>query len=236
NPGQLPSPEDPESSYNGLLEAKKTGKTRFIGLTNHKYNLAMEAIKSNLYDTIQYPLSFLSTEKEFGMAKVCEHRDIGLIAMKALAGGLITNAASSFAYLRQYKNIVPIWGIEFEWQLDEFIAFEKNPPLLDESLKEIIKKDRAELSGSFCRGCGYCLPCPQGIPISMAARMTFLAARSPYSRFINEEWREKMELINECTECNQCKEKCPYELNIPKLLKQMLAEYRSLYDKHKENI
>lgn len=226
NPDPLPDPHDPEGAYSGLLEAQRDGLVRFIGITNHKVNLATEAVRSGLYDTVQYPLSTISTEEELKLIPLCQEQDVGLIAMKALSGGLITQAVSAFAFLRQYPNVVPIWGIEQEWQLDEFISLEENPPPLDAEIIKIIEGDRAEFSGSFCRGCAYCMPCPVGIPIPTAARITYLIARHGTHSLLSQEWRVKMDLIDDCIECHHCKDHCPYELDTPELLKKMLHGYR----------
>ena len=145
-----------------LPEARQKGLIKYIGITTHKFDIAMKAVKSGLYDTVQFPLSSLSSEKDLELVEECKKHDVGFIAMKALSGGLITNAASTFAFLWQFENVVPIWGIQKEEELDEFLALEKNPPALDENMLRIIENDRAELAGSFCRGCGYCMPCPPG--------------------------------------------------------------------------
>ncbi|HEY8892579.1 MAG TPA: aldo/keto reductase [Clostridium sp.] len=233
NPDVLPDPKDPEGLYAGLLEAKQKGLVRFIGITNHKLKNAMDAAASGLYDTIQFPLCSLSSEKDLLLINECKKRNVGLIAMKALSGGLLTNVASAFAFLRQYDNLVPIWGIQRETELDDFISLEKNPPLLDEVMWENIKKDRIEFAGDFCRGCGYCLPCPAGIEIPTAARMSLLLKRAPYQGFLEDSFKEKMELINNCIECGHCKNNCPYKLDTPNLLKRELKNYTEFYAKHK---
>ncbi|MBZ9622020.1 aldo/keto reductase [Clostridium sp. FP2] len=233
NPDILPNPEDPEGVYAGLLEAKKRGLVRFIGITNHKIKNAMDAASSGLYDTIQFPLSSLSADIDLSLIKECSERNVGLIAMKALSGGLITNAASAFSFLRQFDNVVPIWGIQRETELDEFISLEKNPPPLDESMWSIINKDRTELSGDFCRACGYCLPCPAGIEIPTSARISLLLKRAPYQGFLEDSFNEKMKLINNCIECGHCKNHCPYKLDTPNLLKRELKNYNEFYAKHK---
>lgn len=233
NPETLPDPDDPDGLYAGLLEAKKRGMIRFIGITNHRLDVAMAAVQSHLYDTVQFPLSSLSTEEDLKLVAECEKNDIGVIAMKAMSGGLITNAASTFAFLRQYSNVIPIWGIQRESELDEFLLLEKNPPRLDEKLMEIIQKDRTELAGSFCRGCGYCLPCPANIPIPTAARMSLLLRRAPYQGFLKDGWREQMQLITKCIGCGQCKSRCPYQLDTPSILKGMLEDYEAFYAEHR---
>lgn len=232
NPLKVPRPGGEDGLYDGLLEAREKGMVRFIGLTNHRLDVAMEAASSELYDTIQFPLSSLSTEKDLSLIDECKKLDIGVIAMKALSGGLITNVAATFAFLRQYKNVVPIWGMQLESELDEFLHFEQNPPALDSEMWKQIERDRKELAGQFCRGCGYCLPCPVDIPINMAARLSFLMKKSPVKRFLEDEWKAQMELINNCTECGQCKDACPYELDTPNLLKKELKAYMDFYEKN----
>lgn len=226
NPNQAPDLDDANGLYAGLQAAKQKGLVRFIGITNHRLSLALAAACSGLYDTVQFPLSSLSSDDDLELVKVCQQHDVGLIAMKALSGGLITNAATTFAFLRQFENVLPIWGIQYIHELDEFIALEKNPPVLDETTLAVIARDRAELAGNFCRACGYCLPCPVGIPIPMAARMMLLLRRMPPEEYITSEWQEKMELIDQCLHCGQCQSRCPYGLNTPLLLEQTLESYR----------
>lgn len=235
NPSELPDYDDPDGLYQGLVEARAKGMIRFLGLTNHRLSVAMQAAKDKKYDTIQFPFSSLSSGDDLKLVELCRENDIGFIAMKAMSGGLISNAASTFAFLRQYDNVLPIWGIQRMRELDEFLSYEKNPPELDEHLQKIIEQDRAQLAGSFCRGCGYCQPCPAHIPIETAARISLLLTRAPYQGFMTDEFREQMERIHNCTHCNHCKNHCPYGLDTPNLLKHMLEEYNTFYAVHKND-
>jgi aryl-alcohol dehydrogenase-like predicted oxidoreductase/Pyruvate/2-oxoacid:ferredoxin oxidoreductase delta subunit len=225
NPSVLPDPDDPESLYAGLLEAREKGMTRFIGITNHRLDNALMAARSGLYDTVQFPLSAISSDEDLQLADVCREENVGLIAMKALSGGLLTNARLAFAALRRYENVVPIWGIQRESELDEFLALEADPPVMDDAMRAEIEEEKEALSGDFCRGCGYCLPCPAEIPIPMAARMSFLLRRAPSARFLTPEWQEKMHRIEDCQDCGHCRDNCPYGLDTPALLEKMLEEY-----------
>ena len=122
NPDVLPDPEDPDSTYGGLLEAKKKGWVRHIGITNHSLARAVAAVKSGKYETIQYPFSSLATDEEVELTRLAKQEDVGFIAMKGLSGGLITNAATTFSFIKQYDNVVPIWGIQREsvWNLSKW--------------------------------------------------------------------------------------------------------------------
>lgn len=232
NPDVLPDPEDPDSTYGGLLEAKKKGWVRHIGITNHSLARAVAAVKSGKYETIQYPFSSLATDEEVELTRLAKQEDVGFIAMKGLSGGLITNAATTFSFIKQYDNVVPIWGIQRESELLEFIEMEKNPPAYDDAMKALIEKDRRELAGNFCRGCGYCKPCPAQIDIPTMARMSLLLRRSPYQKYMTEEFREKMLVIEQCRHCGACMSRCPYHLNTPELLQENLKDYLQFYEEH----
>jgi aryl-alcohol dehydrogenase-like predicted oxidoreductase len=229
NPPELPDPEDPESLYAGLLEAQKQGKVRFIGITNHSRKNIIEAAKSGLYDTVQFPLSAISSDEDLELAAICKENNVGLIAMKAMCGGLLQNARLAFAGLRRFSNIVPIWGIQKMEELEEFLSLEEQPPVLDEALMKELAKDKRELAGDFCRGCGYCLPCPADIKIPTAARMSFLLRRAPSKNWLNAEWQEEMEKIENCINCRACVSRCPYSLETPELLRKMLLDYRTFF-------
>jgi aryl-alcohol dehydrogenase-like predicted oxidoreductase len=226
-PKEMPDAEDSESIYGALEKAQQQGKIRFKGLTNHRLAVAKEAVESGLFDTIQFPLSAISSKEDLEIIDICRRKDLGVIAMKALSGGLITNIKAAFAFLRQFDNVVPIWGIQREEELREFIELEANPPELDDAMLEAIEKDRKELGQEFCRGCGYCMPCPAEIPINMAARAHLLLERAPSERFLTAQFQEKMTKIDNCIDCGLCMKKCPYNLNTPELLRKVYKIYKT---------
>lgn len=227
NPDFCPGPGDASGLYDAMLKAREQGKIRFIGITNHRLSVAEEAAESGLYDTIQFPFSYLSTDADLALVTACRDRNIGFIAMKALSGGLITDSAMAYAYLAQYDTVEPIWGIQRESELDEFLSYQADPPVLSEKMARRIERDRGELAGEFCRGCGYCMPCPVGISINMCARMSLLLRRAPESSYLSEEWRGEMKKIENCLHCNACRSKCPYGLNPPELLRKNYEDYQT---------
>lgn len=228
NPAFCPKPGDESGLYDAALEAKKEGKIRHIGITNHRLSVAGEAIESGLYETLQFPFCYLATEKEEELVAGCKKADMGFIAMKALSGGLITNSAAAYAHAAEYDNVLPIWGIQREKELDEFLSYVTNPPVMNKEIAELIKRDKAELAGDFCRGCGYCMPCPVNIEINNCARMSLLLRRSPSKVQLTQEVQEKMMNIENCLHCNQCKSKCPYGLDTPALLQKNLEDYKNV--------
>lgn len=228
NPAVCPKPGDGSGLYEAMLEAKAQGKIRHIGITNHRLTVAREAIESGFYETLQFPFCYLATEKDIELVEACKKANMGFIAMKALSGGLITNSAAAYAFEAQYDNVLPIWGVQKESELDEFISYIDNPPVMNEELQAVIDHDREQLSGDFCRGCGYCMPCPVGIEINNCARMSLLLRRSPSELQLTEEVQGKMKKIENCLHCNQCKSKCPYGLDTPALLAKNYEDYKKV--------
>ena len=226
NPSFCPKPGDGTGLYEAMLEAKAQGKIRHIGITNHRLAVANEAIDSGLYETLQFPFCYLATEKDLELVKKCKEADMGFIAMKALSGGLINNSAAAYAFEAQYDNVLPIWGVQRRSELEEFISYIDNPPVMNDEIKVLIEHDRKELSGEFCRGCGYCMPCPAGIEINNCARMSLMLRRAPSAGWLTPQMQEEMKKIENCLHCNKCKSKCPYGLDTPTLLQKNYEDYK----------
>lgn len=232
NPAVLPDINDPEGPFAAALEAKRKGYIRHIGITNHRLKIAHEAIDSGNFETLQFPFCYLASEQDLELVRLCGEHDMGFIAMKGLSGGLLNNAEACYAFMQQHPNVVPIWGIQHEWELDQWLELTERNPQMTPELQAVIDRDRRELAGDFCRSCGYCLPCTVGIDIPQAARMMQLLGRSPYQPYMSEEWYKKMHKIEECVHCDACKSRCPYGLDTPALLERQLKEYDAFFAIH----
>lgn len=223
---QAYAPGDGTGMYECMLEAKAQGKIRHIGVTAHKIEMAFDCVRSGLYEVLQFPLSYLSGEREYELVEACRQANMGFVAMKGLAGGLINNSRAAMAFMAQFEGVLPIWGVQRMQELQEWLSYQDDTPALDKEVRAFIERERAELAGDFCRGCGYCMPCPQGIVINQCARISLMLRRAPSSAWLTEEWQQAMEATQSCTECRACTAKCPYELDIPALLKKNYADYQ----------
>ena len=111
-------------------------------------------------------------------------------------------------YLLDYRDLLTLLGMD-----EERLAY--------------IEKERKELAGEFCRGCGYCMPCPVGIEINNCARMSLLLRRAPVAGSLTEATQAKMKKIEDCINCGKCKSKCPYGLDTPALLRKNYEDYKT---------
>ena len=223
-------------AYQAALDAKEKGWVRHIGVTCHSIRFAEEAVASGRFETLQYPFSYLSSAEEQALVRACREQNMGFIAMKSLAGGLLDNARAVHAFMREQEGVVPIYGVQTMEELEQWLALAEEDPAMDDELQAVIDADRAQLGGQFCRSCGYCMPCPQGIEIRTCARMDMLIRRSPWRPYFTPEGQARMNKINDCIQCGKCKSKCPYKLDIPNVLKYMLKDYWEFYEAHKAEL
>ena len=221
-------PGDGTGMYEAMLQAKEQGLIRHIGITAHKVGVAEEIVASGLYETLQFPLSYLASERDVALVRACEEAGMGFIAMKGLSGGLLTDSAACMAFMSGFDSVLPIWGIQKESELDEWLRYFEQTPVMTEELAAVIAADRRELAGDFCRGCGYCMPCSVGIVINQCARMSQMIRRAPSGPWMTPEWQAEMEKIDDCVHCGACLARCPYQLNIPALLQKNLEDYRGI--------
>ena len=220
------APDDGTGMYECMVKAKEQGKIKHIAITAHKLQVAFDIAESDLYDTLQFPFSYLSSDKEIELVELCKKNNVGYIAMKGLAGGLITRSEVAMAFMEQYDNVLPIWGIQKMSELEEWLSYMENTPVMTEEIAEYIEKEREELAGEFCRGCGYCMPCPMDIKINNCARMSLMLRRAPSEAWLTESMQAEMKKIEDCINCYQCASKCPYELDTPELLRKNYEDYK----------
>ena len=227
NPAFCPRPGGEDGLYDAALTAKKQGKIRHIAITNHRLAVAHEAVDSGLYALLQFPYSYLSGFQEVELVAKCRERGMGFVAMKGMAGGLLRDGAAAAAWMAGQEGVVPIWGVQHGWELDQFLACVGETPALTPERQAVIDRDRAELTGDFCRGCGYCMPCPVGIQINQCARMSLMLRRAPAADWLSDYWQEEMKKIEHCLHCGKCASKCPYGLDTPRLLQDNYREYQT---------
>ena len=216
--------------FQAMQDAQKAGKIRFIGLTHHGLQRAHFAIATGLFDTLQFPLSLMSTPEEIAISFRAAELDLGVIAMKGMCGGLLEDGKLAFTFLNQHRHIVPIWGLKKAKELDEFVELSKHPEPFTVEMQKQADRLKQEYGNDFCRCCGYCLPCPQGIPITLATRITTMVKRGAMLNVLfTSDYYDNMKKVDGCTHCGTCSSRCPYHLNVPRLIKEQQAAYMKMY-------
>ena len=215
----------PHGAFEAARKACDAGKIRHIGISSHSIPTAQEALKTGLFQTLQFPFNFIENDPADELFPQARRHDVGLIGMKPLGGGLLERADLCFGFLQQHPDVVPIPGIRIKKEADEIIGLYANPkPLTKADLKEM-ETIRSVLGEKFCHRCEYCMPCEQGVQIPSV--LIFQAAAKRLPRGGVTAWLGKaMESVTECIECGECEQKCPYNLPIADLLKENLALYR----------
>lgn len=223
----------PGGAYEAVIRARSEGKVRSIGFTSHDIVTSIEACRSGYFSTVQIPFNFIEHDPAAELFKIAGALDMGIIAMKPLGGGLLDRADLCFRFLQQYPHVVPIPGLSSLKEVDEVIGFYSSPKPLSENDYEQIERIRSELGKVFCHRCGYCIPCEQKVDIpGVMIFRSMVARRLPPSRVI-QMIKPAMESAENCIECGECSEKCPYGLPIPELLKENLALFKAYQDSPK---
>lgn len=217
----------PRGAYEAIARARDAGKIRFIGISSHSISTAMEALKTGLFNTLQFPFNFIENDPENELFPLAIQNNVGIIGMKPLGGGLLERADLCFRFLQQHRHVVPIPGIRANKEVDEIIGLYRDPQPLSRSDLEEMHKIQRVVGEKFCHRCEYCMPCEQGVQIPSV--LIFQAAAKRLSPEVVSTWLGKaMESAAECIECGQCEDKCPYNLPIAELLKENLALFKEL--------
>jgi len=223
---------DPNGPMAVLDEAKKGGIVKHIGVTSHQIDVAKDLVKSDRFETIMFPFNFITSEPADELLPLCREHDVGFIAMKPLAGGMLDNVTISFKYLYQFPDVVPIPGIEKVHEIEEIAQVLGVPQELTEAERREMKRLRDELGTKFCRRCDYCQPCSEGIPISTVMVSGSALKRLPPERLFTGMFADAVEKAIDCTECGDCEERCPYHLPIREMMAEQVPLFQEAKRKH----
>ncbi len=218
---------DPDGPRGAVEGAKRAGLVKHIGITSHQIDIAKDAVKTGLFETLMFPLNFMSYEGKEELLSLCKQHDVGFIAMKPLAGGMIDNAAIAIKYLLQFPDIVLIPGIERVPEIEEIARVFKGPKEMTAGEKQEMERIRQELGARFCRRCDYCQPCQVEIPIADVMSFPNLRKRLPLVRLYTGKFAESFVKADECTDCGDCEERCPYNLPIRDMMKEHVKMHQA---------
>jgi predicted aldo/keto reductase-like oxidoreductase len=210
----------PGGALEGLLEAKEKGYIRHIGLTSHSLDFAVQVVDDPAIETMQFPFNFVTSEPREQLIPKCRDRHIGFIAMKPMCGGMYRDAELAFKFLNDFPDVVAIPGIEKPEEILQIARVVESGATLDGEDRARAEAIVADLGKRFCRRCGYCQPCPHGVPIQSAMVWESFVARMSPETIATGFAPGIAEGGAKCTECGECESKCPYELPIIETVKR----------------
>ncbi|MFC2041411.1 aldo/keto reductase [Chloroflexota bacterium] len=220
----------PNGPLSMLEEYKKKGVVRHIGITSHSIDIAKEAVKTDRFENLMIPFNFVADEAADELLPLARKHDVGFIAMKSMAGGIVDNSTLAMKYLFQFPDVVPIPGIEKVQEIDEIIRVLNGSWRISEAEQQEMRRIKAELGRTFCHRCDYCQPCQQNIPISTVMTFQSFLKRVPPERVFTGRIANSMEKAADCIECGDCENRCPYHLPII----ETIAKYHKWYAEKKQ--
>lgn len=218
----------PGGAMEAAQAALQAGKVRHIGVTSHSMDVALEMVPSGHFETVQFPFNFVTSEPAQELLPLVQKHDLGFIAMKPFAGGMLDNANLAIKYLLQFDNVVPDPGIEASTEIEEIVDIVTGDWELTPQERQEMERICAEVGTRFCRRCEYCQPCPEGVRISLVVNVRSFWKRFPVERFSTGWIAQGMESGRNCIECGECEIKCPYHLPIREMIVENLAFYDSV--------
>ena len=209
----------PHGALAALYEARDQGIIRHLGITSHDPALLTEIVKEEIFETIMIPFNYLTNLPADELLPLCRELKVGTVIMKPFGGGAFTNANTALKFLlgKEFVDVV-IPGMMSIREVEENVSVASGPTILSPSELRLIEEDRVTLGDEFCRGCNYCQPCPQEIPISMLLRWEVLEKRMGWSSRFDTWFQEGVAKAATCLNCGECESRCPYHLPIRELV------------------
>lgn len=215
----------PGGAMEALRAAKDAGKIGFIGITGHRASVLVKALKTNEFDTVQFPFNAIHREAEDELIPLAKEMDIGILAMKPVCGGMLDTPSLGIRYCLMSEADVVLCGMKNTAEVAENIATVRGYKPLTDDEEEQLHAEGSQWGELYCRRCDYCQPCPHGVRIPkilwLANYHNRYGAHDPWTEAEYEALAIKAE---DCSECGECEEVCPYELPIRDMLKEAHRE------------
>ena len=218
NAGALPG------ASGGFGEAQAAGKVKHVGITGHIVDVLVEAVKTNEFETVQFPFNAVETEAATALLPLAEKLDLGVIVMKPLAGGALTPAELALRFFWDYLFYC-YSGMDSIEQVKAKLG--ERALLLTHEERQHLNTEIDRLGNRFCRRCEYCLPCPEGIRIPVIFTFDGYWTRYGLKDWAEERYAQMKVKAGACIECGTCESRCPYNLPIREMLKEVAEHFGS---------
>ncbi len=221
-PQELEKVLAPQGALQGLIQLKKENKIRHIGITGHNPDLLQKALEqSHHLETVQFPFNIIEDgSDERALLKTAKKLEVGIIIMKPLAGGVISEPELSLRWILQQGIDTVIPGMILLSEVKANVKVGDKPHSLSPQELSRLQSAVKPLKENFCRRCMYCEPCPQGVPIYVIQELGDKVKVETAKAMSQEMYANLKKNADDCTDCGECEEKCPYHLPIRQMLKE----------------
>ena len=223
-PEEIEEAFGPDGAYQAAEKARREGRVKYIGFSCHDLNAAIELCRTGKFSTVQIPFNFIEKEPADELFDAARENGMGIIAMKPLGGGLLDRIDLCFKFLRQHPEALPIPGFSSIAEAEQVLDFYLNPRPMTAEDEKAIDELREIIGKKFCHRCAYCLPCPQNVNIPGAFFFPAMSAHLDPAMTVAFTGKA-VESARGCIECEECVPRCPYSLDIPEMLKEIVEKY-----------
>jgi predicted aldo/keto reductase-like oxidoreductase len=221
----------PEGALEAILEAKKNGTVKHIGITSHSPDFLVKLVgEQEIFDTIMVGYNYIARQPGEVLLPLCKKKNVGIIIMKPFGGGAFTNASTALKFVLANNDVsCTIPGMLSVKEVEENVKVCGEGLTLNMEEEKQIEADKELLGEEFCAACDYCQPCPVGIPISFVLRTELSSLRRMgWTEAFLKQTQETAPKVAACLQCGACENKCPYQLPIRKLLPEKMARLQKL--------
>ncbi len=241
-----------DGSLQTCKEARKQGLVDFIGITGHKPRVLTKAVESGEFDTVLVPLNVVTRQALENLLPAAKAHDVGVVVMKPLSAKTSTLITClyqpSLSLVSDEPELKALLGKDNDAMVNSALRYVLSQDVASvipglkstsevetaaragEQYRELTAEKRERfnfnLGESYCRDCGQCLSCPQGINI--AAILRFHTLYKVYGLHV---WAKKLHgglevKADKCTRCGECQAKCPYQLPIVDMLEKAKMDFQ----------
>lgn len=213
-----------------LREQQQRGRVRHIAITGHNPTTLISALKTGSFAMAMFPFNIIEQEPLQGLLTTARSLGVATSIMKPLAGGVIESKALAFRFFFAHDPGVITPGMASEREVEENVRVFSKRRMLDESELHGLENEVAALGKAFCRRCSYCMPCEQGIMIPFVHMIHMKCWNRPLSddvAYTLQLGKRMLPLLEKCTGCGRCVERCPYTIPTPQRVQELLLLLQS---------
>lgn len=226
-----------------LLEMKKQGVVKHIGLSTHTPSLANAVLDLGIVDEIMFSVNpaYEAGEGDYAngthrerqaLYERCAREGVGITVMKPFSGGQLLDAKSSpFRKalsveqclqfdLDQPAVLCCVPGMHSMEEVERLTAFcDTDPTIRDYSVLETLHLHRQD---PRCVYCAHCHPCPAGLNIALINKFYDLSRQG--DDMAREHYKQLEKHASDCVHCHHCDQRCPFHTE-PMERMEVIAEY-----------